>query len=95
MTESLDDAIERYRYNMAMVHLVGLGCLEVVDAPPDDYTCRMCRCCGYLSYGVQRRRLNTAYADPESNWLESCRECWEGAVEYYSDLWSQYWSDVM
>ena len=37
-------------------------------------------------------RLNTAYIDDSLNLKVLCNDCYEEALEYYRDLWDQYYS---
>lgn len=49
----------------------------------------------YISFTVKRRRLNTAYVDEESNYLTSCLSCYWETVDYYQDLWDDYYSSIL
>lgn len=40
---------------------------------------------------VERRHQNTAYVDEESNWLTSCKECFDEAEEYWAERWAEYY----
>ncbi len=53
-----------------------------------------CPCCHAHCLGVKRRRLNTAYPNDESNFLESCGPCHQDAVEHYAELWDEYYNVV-
>lgn len=57
----------------------------------DQYPTR-CPCCGRYLEDVENRRLNTAYESEESNWILSCRECYDEAVAYYAEMWDEYYS---
>lgn len=50
-----------------------------------------CPACGDPhSLTVERRRLNTAYHNEESNWQTSCCHCFRESVEHYQELWDDY-----
>ena len=49
-----------------------------------------CPCCERMSYTVDNRRVNTAYVDDKSNWLNSCLYCYADAEEYYCERWEEY-----
>ena len=53
----------------------------------------VCPCCGQAGE-IKKRRLNTSYADEESNWMEACLDCFQGAVAQYADMWSDYYSGL-
>lgn len=48
-----------------------------------------CPCCQHPSDTIERRRLNTAYCDPESNWLTSCEECFREAWDNFEEQWAE------
>ena len=50
-----------------------------------------CPCCERDMPDVERRRRNTAYVDDELNYLVSCGECHARDLEYYQELWDDYW----
>jgi len=54
----------------------------------------ICKGCGedYPDNEIQRRKLNTMYRDEESNWLVSCEDCYQDALKYYQQLWSDYYN---
>ena len=43
----------------------------------------------------KRRRQNTSYYDDRLNWTFLCDECMEKNQEYWDDMWSEYYSQVM
>jgi len=43
---------------------------------------------------VERRRMNTAYINDESNYLTSCRSCFLRSEEYWKEQWDDYYSMV-
>lgn len=49
-----------------------------------------CRC-GSIKE-VATRRLNTSYADDSANWMTSCKDCFAEAVNYYDNLWEEYYA---
>ena len=53
---------------------------------------KRCSYCNRLTNTVDNRRINTAYEDEESNWMASCKECYEDAQQHYADAWSTYYS---
>lgn len=79
------DAIERHHISTTLAQLIGRG-LRIEYAPMQD----LCVCCREYKLDVARRRLNAAYANDELNWLDSCGDCFEEAVEHYQDLWDTY-----
>ncbi len=80
---------EEHRMRTTQAHMVSAG--FNIGTEEADGCCLYCRREGK----VARRRKNTAYVDEKRNWMESCRECFQEAVEYYADLWQQYYADVM
>lgn len=72
-----------------LVSFVGAG-VKIVRGEPRTAACP---CCGEVRE-VWEWRLNTAYADEASNWLESCEECYREAVEHYRELWAEYYNSV-
>lgn len=52
-----------------------------------------CPQCGrWLCLGVKRRRQNTAYEDEESNFITTCRECFDEVQALWDERWHEYWS---
>lgn len=83
------DELEEHRFKTGFATIVNHGYRpvgEVVDI--------VCPCCQRFML-IRKRRLNTAYVNDESNWMISCDNCYEEAVEYYSDLWDMYYQDIM
>ena len=64
-----------------------------VEAESEDALPETCQC--GRAENIARRRLNTAYADDEQNWLVSCLNCFEQEVEMYEEMWADYWSMVL
>jgi hypothetical protein len=56
--------------------------------------CEYCQECHDESK-IQRRRLNTAYYEDELNYMTSCEEVYKEAIEYYRELWSDYYSRIL
>lgn len=54
--------------------------------------CGYCR--KYFKY-PKRRELNTAYVNEEDNWMCSCKGCYDEAVDYYKELWENYYRDCL
>jgi hypothetical protein len=54
-----------------------------------------CNCCGRYFMYPERRRLNTAYVNEESNWLTSCQECYDEACDHYAELWNDYYGGLL
>lgn len=54
-----------------------------------------CPCCEQESDTVEKRRMNTQYQDPESNWMTSCLECFEISEEHWAYMWAEYWRSVL
>lgn len=44
---------------------------------------------------VMLRRQNTAYVNPENNWLLVCESCLEEANEYWKERWEDYWAAIL
>lgn len=40
---------------------------------------------------VERRQLNTQYANEESNFITSCLSCFEDCWNMYEDRWAEYY----
>jgi len=40
---------------------------------------------------IIKRRLNTAYINDELNYMTSCLFAYEEAVDYYDELWKDYY----
>lgn len=56
---------------------------------------KTCPCCGTVSDTVERRRMNTAYADEESNYLTSCLACFEMSEDYWRERWADYYGGLL
>jgi hypothetical protein len=54
-----------------------------------------CPCCARACLDNKRRRINTSFADEDSNWLTSCGRCYDETLSYYSDLWHDYRAMVL
>lgn len=54
--------------------------------------CEYCR--KYFKY-PKRRELNTAYVNEEDNWMCSCKGCYDEVVDYYKELWENYYRDCL
>jgi hypothetical protein len=53
--------------------------------------CPFCKKIGF----IVKRRLNTAYYEEESNWVNSCYDCFLEDIEYYKEQWDEYYSNCM
>jgi hypothetical protein len=49
--------------------------------------CGMCTC--HWSR-TERRRMDTAYVNDESNYCEVCEECFEEIQEHWAEMWADY-----
>ena len=46
-----------------------------------------CGCCEtWFNKDIKRRRLNTEYANDESNYMTSCKYCYDEQCSYYQEL---------
>ena len=55
------------------------------------YSKELCSCGSGLRKSLQPRPKNTAYLDPEMNWLQPCcDECFADCWNYYVDAWDDY-----
>ena len=52
----------------------------------------ICTCCGEYKNTVKVREQNTQYTDKDSNYVESCIECFEEIQEYWQERWRDYYS---
>ena len=88
--EAIDDDEEMQNWVATQFgrHFAGLE-IEPEAELPD--ACPHCK----KEEGIARRRLNTAYADDEQNWLISCPDCFEQTVYQYEEMWADYWSMVL
>lgn len=84
----MDEDLERHRLKMIAVRFVSSGIVITNDTPAEVGTCPACKTEGIA---LMTRRLNTAYSDEKKNWLKSCEDCYVEAVEYYTDLWNEYY----
>lgn len=84
------DELDKYKYQLGRRLLADAGMFTEVEGEK-----KKCKCCGFMSTTVARRPLNTMYVDDERNFLESCKGCYEETIDYYKDLWSEYYSMVM
>ena len=53
-----------------------------------------CPHCGMDDGSIERRSRNTAFQDEESNFLTSCKECWEEDDSYWAERWADYYQEV-
>ena len=78
------DLVVAYWFVWLLAVMLALWC----DTLAQEFGC--CGC-GARTKDVMRRSLNTQYADDESNYLTSCRACFEDCWNYYEDLWADYY----
>lgn len=55
----------------------------------------ICPLCERRKGDIDRRRLNTAYVNDESNYQLSCEECYDESVGCYEELWDDFYSEVL
>jgi len=55
---------------------------------------KTCPICEGEKDTVESRHRNTMYQDEPSNWLESCKECFDEDWEHFQELWDDINSDV-
>lgn len=85
------DPLDEHRRESAECQMVNLGvAIYRGDRPAPD----ICPVCELKKPDVATRRLNTMYAEDESNWATSCGECHAEAVEYYRELWDEYYNGL-
>lgn len=84
------DALKKHRENMVAVRLVSAG-LRIEE----DVSVVICPYCKREGEDIKKRRKNSAYVDDNRNYTVSCLSCYEETVEYYSDMWADFWSGVM
>lgn len=87
---SQDFDLEKWRLERLEVNLISSGIAEIRDGEEFLGTCENCPL--PQPRLLAKRRKNTMYAEEESNWIVSCAECYERVVEYYNELWSEYYS---
>ena len=88
-TMTTEEVIRRHQINVGYRRMVEAG-IEVAGNQPEERPTH-CPCCKRENNGdVANRRLNTAYVKDELNWLLSCFECHQEAVEQYKELWDTY-----
>lgn len=50
------------------------------------------RCDTVSNKDIKRRRLNTKYQDDKSNYMTSCKDCYDEVCEYYEELQRDYYT---
>lgn len=55
----------------------------------------LCGYCQKMMPEVEKRRLCTAYANEEFNWMESCLDCYIEQNEYYKERWDDYYAGAL
>lgn len=96
--KQLEDALKKlkndieHRYESAFVSNNKLITCKITPHFNISYCGRMC---GGYDLNVERRRLNTAYVNEESNYMTSCIFCYLEAYKYYEDLWADYYASIL
>lgn len=54
-----------------------------------------CRYCGTFTRALAYRRRGCNYPHEESNWMLSCLACNNEELDYWSDMWAEYYAGVM
>ena len=75
---------------LLMIWIIVIRCRK--DIMPDVTECP---CRERFKPNVRSRRLNTQFVEGERNWKFLCRECFQETYDYYADLRSSYYADVM
>ena len=55
----------------------------------------ICPCCNRQVNTLAKRLMNTQYANPEDNYIYSCKECWEKSEDYWKERWEEYYNGCM
>ena len=87
----MTDEVEVYKFQAFRKDMAQAGMFKDVQLEEE----KECPFCKRKSKTVTRRPLNTMYHNEEQNFQESCDDCYQETIEYYSDLWSEYYSSVM
>jgi len=59
--------------------------------PPKVFPIGICGCQS-LSFTLKYRRQNTQYVDDRSNWVKSCKPCFEEIEQYNQERWDEYYA---
>lgn len=54
-----------------------------------------CPVCESFCHSVKRRRMNTAYNEPESNFMLSCLSCFDLSELDWGERWAEYRSGLL
>lgn len=54
-----------------------------------------CGVCQEFKVLVKKRRLCTQYAEEESNFMTSCKDCFNEQNEYYKERWQDYYAGAL
>jgi hypothetical protein len=54
-----------------------------------------CEYCQRIFHYPKRKRMNTQYADEESNWIYCCEEQFKEIQEYWKERWDDYYSGIL
>lgn len=47
------------------------------------------------SHGIENRRINTAYEKEDLNWVFSCYNCYKETIEFYQEMWDEYYAGCL
>lgn len=86
----MDFNLEEERLKNLEKNLISSGLVEIRDGEEFLGTCPNYPI--YQPRPLAKRRMNTRYDKEKSNWITCCAECYENIVEYYNDLWSEYYN---
>lgn len=53
-----------------------------------------CPKCGEEKEDIKIRRMSCSYVDQDSNYLESCMECYDEIQSYWEERWRDYYSSI-
>ena len=54
-----------------------------------------CDRCGKLEPSTDRRHMGTQYVDEESNYCFECDECYEKTLEYWDEMFREYYGGLL
>jgi hypothetical protein len=62
-----------------------------------DTISKLIRCdgCKLLKDTVALRRLNTSYVSDDSNYVTSCKECYDELYNMYEEQWNDYYRGLL
>lgn len=62
------------------------------DEPTEDRDYEQCEKCELRTGSVHRRRRNTAYSNPEFNFVTQCDDCFAIEEEFWAEQWADYYA---